>query len=387
MSHHNTITHARRAALGLLAAACILLTASRAALADALLDETVKFTGTVLYLEHKVPGLVIGAVRNGETAVSGFGKASDGGDTPDGNTVMRIGSITKAFTGQILAALAADGTVSLTQRLGTLAPDLGAGADPNVAKIRLIDIATQSAGLPREVPHKPGPADDPFAPITREAFAAWLKKEPLLYPPGTGVLYSNFAFDLLSIGLSEAAKKPYPEILKEKITGPLGMNDTTFVLTADQKKRLMQGHNFDGKAMPDVPTGDVIVGSGGLYSTTNDLLRWMQWHLDRFAADGAETRMLDHAAYLVRDGLNPVQGLDESGRMDAMSLAWVVMMPKGDRPLILQKAGGLQGTFTYIAFAPTRGVAAFIAINTFDFGAAMAMAQAVNEMITTLAPR
>lgn len=388
MVHHIPImTYVRRAALGLLAAACVSLSMPSAALADALLDETVEFTGTVLYLEHKVPGLVIGAVRNGETAVSGFGKASDGGEAPDGDTVMRIGSVTKAFTGQILAALAADGTVSLTQKLGTLAPDLGTGADPNVAKIRLIDIATQSAGLPRELPHEPGPADNPFAPITREGFAAWLKKEPLLYAPGTGVLYSNFAFDLLSIGLSEAAKKPYPELLKEHITGPLGMTDTTFVLSDAQKKRLMQGHNFDGKPLPDVPTGDVIVGSGGLYSTTNDLLRWMQWHLDRFATDGAETRMLDHAAYLVRDGLNPVQGMDESGHMDAMSLAWVVMMPKGDRPLILQKAGGLQGTFSYIAFAPTRGVAAFVAINTFDFGAAMAMAAAVNEMIAALAPR
>jgi len=387
MLHHITITHARHAALGLLAAACISFSAPTTALADALLDETVDFTGTVLYLEHKVPGLVIGAVRNGETAVFGFGEASDGGEAPDGDTVMRIGSVTKAFTGQILAALAADGTVSLTQKLGTLAPDLGVGADPNVAKIRLIDLATQSAGLPRELPHKPGTPDNPFAPITREGFAAWLKKEPLLYAPGTGVLYSNFAFDLLSIGLSEAAKKPYPELLKEHITGPLGMTDTTFVLTDAQKKRLMQGHNFDGKALPDVPTGDIIVGSGGLYSTANDLLRWMHWHLDRFATDGAETRMLDHAAYLVRDGLNPVQGMDESGHMDAMSLAWVVMMPKGDRPLILQKAGGLQGMFTYIAFAPTRGVAAFVAINKFDFGAAMAMGATINEMIATLAPR
>ena len=56
-------------------------------------------------------------------------------------------------------------------------------------------------------------------------------------------------------------------------------------------------------------------------------------------------------------------------------------------PLILQKAGGLQGTFSYIAFAPTRGVAVFVSINKFDFGAAMGMAQAVNEMIATLAPR
>jgi D-alanyl-D-alanine-carboxypeptidase/D-alanyl-D-alanine-endopeptidase len=88
-----------------------------------------------------------------------------------------------------------------------------------------------------------------------------------------------------------------------------------------------------------------------------------------------------------RDGLNPVSGFDESGRMDAMSLGWVVMEPDGDRPLILQKAGGLQGMFVYTAFAPTRDIGAFVAINEFDFGAAMSMATVVNNLITQLAPR
>jgi serine-type D-Ala-D-Ala carboxypeptidase/endopeptidase len=73
--------------------------------------------------------------------------------------------------------------------------------------------------------------------------------------------------------------------------------------------------------------------------------------------------------------------------MDGVALAWIVMMPHGNRPLILQKAGGLQGIFCYAAFAPTRGVGAFIVINQFNFGAAMAMATAVNDMIAALAPR
>jgi hypothetical protein len=49
--------------------------------------------------------------------------------------------------------------------------------------------------------------------------------------------------------------------------------------------------------------------------------------------------------------------------------------------------GGLQGIFSYTAFTPTRGVGVFIAINKFDFSAAMAMAGAVNELIAQLAPR
>ena len=98
-------------------------------------------------------------------------------------------------------------------------------------------------------------------------------------------------------------------------------------------------------------------------------------------------RLVDHAVWLQRDGLSPVYGFDESGRMDGLGLAWIVMMPQGNRPLILQKAGGLQGIFCYAAFAPSRGIGAFIAINQFDFGAAMAMAAAVNDLIATLAPR
>ena len=73
--------------------------------------------------------------------------------------------------------------------------------------------------------------------------------------------------------------------------------------------------------------------------------------------------------------------------MDAISLGWIVMAPHDDQPLILQKAGGLQGIFSYTAFAPTRGVGIFIAINKFDFGAALTMASAVNHLIAELAPR
>jgi serine-type D-Ala-D-Ala carboxypeptidase/endopeptidase len=356
--------------------------------ADALLDEIVGFTGQIFIIDTKVPAVVIAAIRDGETSVRGFGeRAGEGSPPPDGDTILRLGSITKAFTGEMLAHLTADGTVELTQPLAKWAPDLAAGASSDAQRIRLIDLATHAGGLPREVPHEPGPDDDPYATITREAFAAWLKQKPLLFAPGTSILYSNFGFDLLAIALLEAAKKPYPELLKEKITGPLGMKDTGFVLTDEQKKRFMQGHAPDGTAMPNVPTGSVIVGSGGLYSTPNDLLRWMKWHLDRFGEKDAEVRVLDHALYVMRDGLKTVSGMDESGHMDAMGLGWVGMMAKDDRPFILQKAGGLQGTFTYIAFAPTRNAAVFIAINKLDFGAAFTMGEFANELLETIAPR
>jgi serine-type D-Ala-D-Ala carboxypeptidase/endopeptidase len=379
-----------RAARGVLVAlfltAVALTQAARAE--DPLLDEATAFFGQVLHLETGAPALIIAVVRGRDTAVAGFGEVADGsGRAPDGNTLMRIGSITKAFTGQVLASLAADGTVALTDPVSR---HLRWGVDIRSRSgraVRLVDLATHAGGLPREVPHAPGPEGDPFANITQQAFLGWITSKPLLFAPGSAILYSNFGFDLLSAALAQAAGGPYPELLAERVTRPLRMHDTTFAPTEEQRTRLIQGHGFGGERLPDVPTGTTIVGSGGLYSTAEDMTRWLRWHLDRFGQDGAEVRLIDHAAYLPRDGLDVVFGMDESGHMDAMGLGWVVMMPEGDRPLILQKAGGLQGVFSYVAFAPTRGLGVFVAINRFDFAAAMNMAKAANDFIATLAPR
>jgi serine-type D-Ala-D-Ala carboxypeptidase/endopeptidase len=355
---------------------------------DKLLEATVEFTGEVLFLQSHVPALVIGVVRDGKTAVFGYGQTSDGsGKPPDRHTMLRVGSLTKAFTGQVLASLVADGTVKLTDRLqdrigwNVTIPSRGGN------QIRLIDLVTHSSGLPREVERRPGPPDDPFSTLTPEAYRNALASDPLVFAPGTGGLYSNFAFDVLSAALSNAAKKPYDTLLKERVLDPTGLNDTVLSLRAGDQARVLQGHDFDGKALPDVTTPLIAAGASGIYSTPDDILRWLSWHLDRFASNEAEIRLLDHAPYLQRDGLSPVSGFDESGHMDAVSLGWIVMAPRGDRPLILQKAGGLQGIFTYTAFAPTRGVGAFVAINKFDFGAAMAMAGVVNDLIAALAPR
>lgn len=354
---------------------------------DKLLKETVEFNGAILFHALKAPALVIGVVRNGEIAVAGFGQARDGADrAPDGDTLLRIGSITKAFTGEVLASLAAEGAVKLTDRLDKhlkWGPIPTRGGRP----IRLIDLATQTSGLPREAEREPGPPDDPFRTVTKDAYLHSLSGDPLLFAPGSGALYSNFGFDLLAQGLAGAAGKPYETLLRDHVLKPAGLTATVFAPDAARRGDLLQGHGFDGAPLPDAPTVPLIEGSGGLFSSANDIMRWLSWHLDRFEPKGAEMRLLDHAAYAPRDGLNPVLGLDESGHMDAMGLAWVIMRAKGDRPLILQKAGGLQGVFSYVAFAPTRGVGAFIAINQFDISAALSMAKAINDLIAELAPR
>ena len=378
--------------IGWFLAACALgvgaaFAAEQARAEDKLLNETVEFTGAVIFLGSKVPGLVIGAVRNGETAVFGFGETADGsGKTPDGDTRMRIGSITKVFAGATLASMVADGKVAFTDKLqDRLGWDVTIPERDGKA-IRLIDLATHASGLPREAEDTEG--EVVTSDRSKEDYVkSLIAPDPLLFAPGTGILYSNFGFDLLAQALANTAGKPYPDLLKERVLDPAGLTSTSFDLSKEEQANAMQGHNFDGSPMPFIPTSPMIVGAGGLYSTANDMLRWVGWHLDRLASKDAEMRLLDHAAYLERDGMVPVFGMDEGGEMDAMGLGWVVMRPEGNRPLILHKSGGLQGEFSFVAFAPTRGIGVFVSMNQFSVDGFEAMAKAVIELITELAPR
>lgn len=371
----------------LFAALTVLAALPAPARADALLQEAVDFTGTVFFLSQEVPGMVLGAVRGGETAVAGFGRAAAEREAaPDGDTLLRIGSITKVFTGAALARLAADGTVGLADPLAEHLPWPVELPTRDGRPIRLIDLATHGSGLPREVDAPFGPSDDPYRHHTREAFIDSLQADPLLFAPGSGALYSNFGYHLLATALGAAADRPFPELLAERVLEPAGLAATGYDPDAARRANLMQGHDPEGEPLPDIASAPATFGSGALYSSADDILRWLAWHLEEGGAD-AEARLLDHAAYRFRDGLDPVYGLDESGHMDALGLGWVIMMPEGDRPLILQKAGGMQGVLSYVAFAPGRGVGAFAAINRFDFQAAGAMAEMVNDLIAQLAPR
>ena len=80
-------------------ASCALLFASAtAALSDnALLNEVVPFEGQILFLGMNVPGMIVAVVRNGESVVAGFGRSAEGGGAPDGDTIIRVGSISKVF--------------------------------------------------------------------------------------------------------------------------------------------------------------------------------------------------------------------------------------------------------------------------------------------------
>jgi len=131
---------------------------------------------------------------------------------------------------------------------------------------------------------------------------------------------------------------------------------------------------------------DATAGSGGLYSTGNDMTRWLRHNL----ADGDRavwpSLALAHAVYRQRQAMIAAIGFDEAGSMDGLALGWVVMAAHGHTPLIMQKSGG-GGFMSYIAFVPSREVRLFVAVNRVDFTMFFGLSTAANELLASLAPR
>ena len=204
----------------------------------------------------------------------------------------------------------------------------------------------------------------------------------ILTPPQERLFFGSF--DLLTDALSAAAGKPYVDLLQQRLTGPLGMNDTGVTPNQEQCGRLMLGSGLGGPS-PCVNTA-AAEGSGGVYSTGADMAKWIQFNL-KMNPTMWEVPTVAETAYRPRQTLKTAIGFDEAGAMWGLGLAWVTMAADGARPMIVQKSGAGGGFMTYLAMAPGRDVGVFVAVNKVDFQMFFNMAKMANDLITNLTTR
>jgi len=366
-----------------LSAACA-LGAGPARAADLALQDSVSMAGMQLYLNAGAPGLIIVVVRGEDVVIQGYGETAPGnGVEPDAQSIFRLGSVSKVFATDVLAALAAKDKVRLTDPLAKYAPE-HARVETNGRPMTLLDLATHSAGLPRELADPDAkPSDNPFSAFDRAYYWKWVGSHEPAYVPGTTTLYSNLGFGLLGDALAKAGGADYSAVLAEEVLKPAGLADTANTLTDAQKQRLMTGLDPFGKPDPNAVVPDVMYASAGLYSTADDMARWMRWHLDG-ARQAKEAFALDHALWLPYDGLKSVVGTEVTDA-DGMGLGWVVSLPRNGAPLLLGKSGGLGGFMTYAVLSPNRGLGVFVVASRVNFAMFENIHSQVRELAAELA--
>ncbi|HDK7320889.1 TPA: D-alanyl-D-alanine-carboxypeptidase/endopeptidase AmpH [Cronobacter sakazakii] len=325
-------------------------------------------------------GMAIVVIDGNQRVFRSFGETRPGNNVrPQLDSVIRIASLTKLMTSEMLVKMLDQGVVKLNDPLSRYAPPGARVPTYQGEPIRLVNLATHTSGLPREQPG--GAAKRPvFVWPTREQRWQWLSTASLKAAPGATASYSNLAFDLLADALANAAGKPYTQLFEEQITRPLGMKDTIFTPSPDQCKRLMIAE----KGASPCNNTLAAIGSGGVYSTPDDMMRWMQ----QFLASDFHRRspQADRMQTLIyqRTQLTRVVGMDVPGKADALGLGWVYMAPKDGRPGIIQKTGGGGGFITYMAMIPQSNIGAFVVVTRSPLTRFTNMSDGINDLVTEL---
>ena len=257
------------------------------------------------------------------------------GTGADEHTEFEIGSITKTFTAALFADAIDRGEIDADTRLGEVWPDL----EGKVAEVSLESIAMQRSGLPAQKPWSG------FAEGLTSILANYVRADPYRASPSDVVAgldsvelgdeepeYSNFGFAVLGQALAEVTGHDYAELVRTRITEPLGMDDT-FVPGSPEGL----GHGFTASGLPAAPW--VMGGhapAGAIRSSAHDMAIWLEAVRDG-TAPGAE------AAW-------PRTDFDDSDR-----IGWAWFTTKDRSPNLTWHNGGTGGYRSFLGFSAETG--------------------------------
>ncbi|MCW5557505.1 MAG: serine hydrolase [Verrucomicrobiae bacterium] len=285
-------------------------------------------------------GMVVGVLEPSGRRIVTQGSQAKGDPAPlDGDTLFEIGSITKVFTTLLLADAVQRGEVALADPVSKYLPPEVKMPERGGRAITLADLATHTSGLPRlPTNFAPGDASNPYADYSVQQLYDFLSAYPLPRDIGSQYEYSNLGMGLLGHALARRAGMPYESLVRERITGPLGMTNTVIALSPDQRARMATGHDAGLEPTPlwDLPT---LAGAGALRSSANDLLTFLA------AALGVRPSPLD-AAFQAMTAIRRPAG---SPQME-IALGWHVR--KGNDTEIIWHNGGTGGFRTWMGYNP-----------------------------------
>lgn len=324
------------------------------------------------HAEHFIAGkphlaVVIGVSTPAGRQVWGFGGIDRDGRRvpPDGRTLYEIGSITKTFTGTVLADLVRDGTVALDDPVREYLPPDWSVPTRDGREVSLLHLTTHTSSLPRMPPGflpllvLTGSGEDPYAGYKRDNLRLTLWQLELSRPIGSRFEYSNLGVGLLGDALARAAGEPDAEpLFQKRLLTPLGLTDTAFTLTEEQLARLAPPFRANGWRAHNWHF-DCLKACGGLRSTADDLLTYAEAALGR-----AETPLRPAFELATQPWRQTCEGERSVG------LGWFVQPIRDPdqssaAPGRLIWHGGATGGYrTFLGLLPERGCAVVILSNS-----------------------
>jgi CubicO group peptidase (beta-lactamase class C family) len=263
-----------------------------------------------------------------EAMLLNYGMTSKGSGQPvTSETVYEIGSISKVFTGILLAEKVNDGTLKLDDPIQKFMPDNVQAPQYKDEPITLVDLATHRSGLPRDLN-----SDDTVA------LYQWLNAFTPAHAPGEQYVYSNLGYMLLGDILARISQSDFDTLEFASVSQPLGLMDTREALDDEENERLAQGYGFDGTPARYFPDSGAMGPAGYMHSTLHDMTRFL---LANMEPDSTPLGLSIKLAQTTQaEGRNPGSGT---------GLGWEIENP-GTPQERIYKGGGTPGFTSYISF-------------------------------------
>jgi len=215
------------------------------------------------------------AARGNEIILSkGYGSADlelNVANTPA--TKFRLGSLTKQFTAASILLLEERGKLSVNDPIKKYLPDAPAAWDG----ITLHHLLSHTSGIP-DFTGFPDYRSTEGTAQTPEQLIARFRDRPLDFPTGDRFAYSNSNYIVLGKVIEKISGMPYAGFLQENIFTPLGMTSTGYDSNSAIIPLRARGYVAGPKGFANASYIDMTIpfAAGGLYSTTEDLLKWEQ---------------------------------------------------------------------------------------------------------------
>jgi CubicO group peptidase (beta-lactamase class C family) len=329
--------------------------------------------------------IVIGIVDSIGTQFFSIGKMSDANNTRvDQNTIFAIGSNTKVFTTVLLAEMVEDRHIKLNDPIDKYLPSNVIVPQYKGHKITIENLATHTSGLPEFPPNYcPSFAVSNAQTLvdkvhhvqnlmsctknyTFDQLYQGLPNTTITREPGSIYEYSTFGVGLLGHILTlKSNMSSYDELLTKRILDVLGMNSTSIYLSDQLKSRLAIGH-LSGRELPLFNISNPLVPGGGLYSSANDLLKFIS------ANAGLIKTKLDsamQASHLIRHstGFLIPNNIDVSGKNDNIELyiglGWLITTNLGNE-IIWHNGGTIGGYNAFMGLNPATNRGIVVLCNT-----------------------
>lgn len=240
-------------------------------------EETLRAVVDDALVAHRVPGSVVGIIRDDERLVLASGTANVGtgvATTPD--TLFQIGSISKLFTATLVMQLVHAGVVELDE------PVRGALQEFRVAD----DTATLTITPRHLLSHTSGIEGDHFLDCGRNPDALWryvstLEEIGQVHDPDDLFSYCNAGFGVLGRLVEEATGDHFTRALHRRIVRPLGLQRTVTLAEQAIVHRVATGHHFEGDDVRVTPwtLARFNVPIGGIIADVADILTFAGLHL------------------------------------------------------------------------------------------------------------